>query len=387
MKQVLYTNWCEKYECPGGDCGLTCCIADWKIFVQKDEIERYKCLNHPFRDELLEAIDEEKGVMKCKEGKCALLDENGYCKLVTNCGPEALSRVCSVFPWREREYGFIKEAVVEIVCPLVAEFLFDSEQVYFVSDEIEGDVTGTPEEANTYMSLFDARKMIMDIFSLCPQQYVHGKAFILFKSFEKIIELNKSGKLSQETVKAELRGYFDEKVISSIFEQCDSIASKLEAKEKIMYQAFQELTALTISDSVLSYVVKHKYYLVEQINKYLKSEEAFNNALIKYTDYIRSEYPMFVENFLVYSLVCSFVTRDKEKIGQEFISRIIELLYIQLLGMAILDINGSIDKKEFSVVIAAIDRVVSHYSKMIETTYDYYMKKQSENQVFFMMLV
>lgn len=387
MKQVLYINWCEKYNCPGGDCGLTCCTADWNIAVQKDEIERYKGLEHPFREELLANIDEEKGAMKCKEGKCGLLDENGYCKLVTNCGPEALSKVCSVFPWREREYGFVREAVVEIVCPLVAEFLFESEQAYFVSDEIDDEVTGTSDEANIFMSLFAARNILMDIFRLCPQHYVHGKAFILFKSFEIIVKLNDRGQLSPENVKTELSRYLDEKVVSSVFEQCDTISSQLVAKEKIMYQALQELTELSVSDSVLLYVVEHKGYLVNQINKYLNSEEAFRTALVKYVEYIKSVYPMLVENFLVYSLVCSFVTGDKDKIGKEFVSRIIELFYIQLLGMAILDVNGSIDRKEFSVVIAAIDRVISHYDKMIETTYDYYMKKQSENQVFFMMLV
>ncbi len=387
MKQVLYINWCEKYNCPGGDCGLTCCTSDWKIRLSDKEIENYKKLDHPFRDELISAIDMENKVMICDGGKCNLLDENGYCKLVINCGPEALSRTCNVFPWWDRNYGFIREAVVEIVCPLVAEFLFEVEQPYYVSDEVDEDEIGVPEDANTYLALFQARNVLMDIFSLCPQQYIYGKYFILFKCYDRITKLIKDNIFNTENVNSVLNDYCNENKIGTLFEQCNLLGEKIEIKETIMFQTFCELTSMSVSHAALLHVGRHKKYIMERLNKYINSEEAFREALYNYINYAKEQFPMLAENFMVYSLICSFVTNEKEKFGHDFVGRIIEMLYIQLIGMAILEEKGTIDKKEFSVAIAALDRVISHDAKMFEILYDYYEKKQAENDIYFMMLL
>lgn len=389
MKQTLILNWCNKYNCPGGDCGLTCCTSDWKIALLDSEIEGYKQMQHPFREEVVFAIDEGRKAMKCKDGKCVLLDDNGYCKLVINCGENALSKTCSVFPWLEMDYGIIREAVVEIVCPLVAEFLFEEEQLYFTSGELDEaeDEAIEADAANTYLSLFCARNILMEIFSICPQKYIYGKSFILFKSIDKIIEIIKSNHLNSDNIKDALNVYCNENAISFIFDQCDTLGEKFDAKEKIMYQTLLELRDMSIIQAALTHVNIHKPYVMEYLEKYLGDEKAFCEALMKYVNYIKIEYPMLNENFLLYSMVCSFAVTDKEKFGHTFAGRVIELFVIQLCGMAILEKYGTIDKKEFAVVIAALDRVVSHDKKMYEILYNYYREKQQDNQVYFMTLL
>lgn len=387
MKQSLFINWNNKYSCPGGDCGLTCCTADWKIALSDEEIEGYKKMEHPFRDEMVSGIDEEKKAMLCRDGKCVLLNENGYCKLVINCGAQALSRTCSVFPWNERDYGIAGEAVVEIVCPIVAEFLFESEQLYFLSAEVDDDESGTTEDANTYLALFQARTLIMDIFSLCPQKYIHGKAFILLKIIEKIDSLIKEDAFNVDNVKMVAEEYSSENVIAKLFDQCDIFGEKVMVKEKIMYQTLLELNDMLLLSTVLLFVTKHKDYVSKQINRYIKSEVDFNESFTKYVDYIKSEYPMLSENFILYSVVCNFVTNNKSKFSHKLMGRFIELLMIHICGMAILDEYNKIDPKDFSVIIAAIDRVVAHDKKIHELLYDYCVKKIADNQAFFMMLI
>lgn len=387
MKQFLCMNWNNKYSCPGGDCGLTCCTADWKIALSDNEIEDYKRLRHPFRDELVSAIDEENKAMVCRDGKCVLLDENGYCKLVINCGPQALSRTCSVFPWNEKDYGIVLEAVVEIVCPIVAEFLFESEQLYFINAEVEGDANGTTEEVNTYLALFQARTLIMDIFSLCPQKYTHGKAFILLKIIEKIDLLIKRDAFNVDNVKMVAEEYNSENVIAKIFDQCDVIGEKVMAKEKIMYQTLLELNDMTFLSTVLRLVTKYRDYIEEHLKKYIVSEEVFINSFIKYVDYIKSEYPMLSENFLLYSVVCNFVTNKKCEFAHGLMGRFIELFFIHLCGMIIYDKFNKIDPKEFSVIISAIDRTVAHDKKIQEMIFDYCVYKQIDNQAFFMTMI
>lgn len=59
--------------------------------------------------------------MRQRDGKCGLLTEEGWCKIVLECGEKYLSDTCTCFPGCVREFGDVLECMVEIVCPVVAE--------------------------------------------------------------------------------------------------------------------------------------------------------------------------------------------------------------------------------------------------------------------------
>lgn len=135
-------DWYVKFQCIGGKCPLTCCSSEWDIFLKEEEIERYKDMDHPFRNEIMKYVDEEKKCMitDAKKVKCGLLTEDGWCRMVLECGEEYLSHTCTIFPRNIRCYGDILERGVEIVCPVVAGYLLENIPIEFGIQEKELDV-------------------------------------------------------------------------------------------------------------------------------------------------------------------------------------------------------------------------------------------------------
>lgn len=42
IAKEIVMGWCRDFECPGGDCGLTCCTKDWRIELTDSEIKAYE---------------------------------------------------------------------------------------------------------------------------------------------------------------------------------------------------------------------------------------------------------------------------------------------------------------------------------------------------------
>ena len=387
MKELLSMSWNTKYECPGGDCGLTCCSGDWKILLSDSEIEKYKRIDNSFKDELLGSIDEKEKCMKSVAGKCALLDENHLCKLVLACGADALSYTCSSFPLLHRDYGIIDEAMVEIVCPIVAEFLFDEEPIELYGGETDGVVTATREEADTYFGLYSSRNTIMNILKKYPHQYIYGKQYILFKFYNTIMNLIDSNQLTMQHINEKLNIYCDENVLLSILSQCEQIGNMFDEKICVMHNTLIDLQCGSALPAIAGLLYNHKVYVAKYIATYLKDKEIFSVSLKKYIGYMQEHFPMFIENFLLYILTLDWTVQNKSEFGTRFLARFIELFVIQIAGMALLEETGKIERKEYAVAISAIDRMFAHDMNMNKQLNDYLIKKQMKDATFLMMLL
>ena len=74
--------------------------------------------------------------MRQCDGRCQMLTEDGWCRIVLECGEEYLSGTCTTFPRKVKQFGDIMECMVEIVCPLVAERVFDDKKIEFMVGDI-----------------------------------------------------------------------------------------------------------------------------------------------------------------------------------------------------------------------------------------------------------
>lgn len=386
-KQFLKMSWGDYYRCPGGDCGLTCCTSDWQIGISDEEIKMYSEMDHPFAEEIMRNIDTDKKGMKCIDGKCGLLDSQGFCKLVINCGDKYLSKTCTDFPWTHKDFKIVVEQFVELVCPVVADFLFEDKPIYFTSIEEEVEVSISHEEAEDYLSQFNARKRLIDVLQIESSKYIHGKIFITFKILEKMRELIEGNSLNSANVEEILDYYTNDNVVGSIFEQCEALNSKIEQKEPVIYMALKEIIMNKIFLVLFFQVFRHKPYVKKYFDEWIEDESQFQKDLLDYAAYMQKEYPIFQQNYLFYSLYCSWIAVKKEDFGNEFVARYIELLAIQLGAMAVLKEKGFLDRKEVDAIIASIDRIASHANDKFEMMYDYYKKKQEENPLFLLMLI
>ena len=136
-RKKVEIGWYRDFICPGGDCGLTCCCDKWTIELTDSEIELYKNkLPMSIKKDVCDAIDYKNKQFICENGKCKLLNSEGFCRIVLEAGEEYLSDTCTEFPRVKKEYGDVVLNYVEPACPLVAYNLLDGKRVeYFEESE------------------------------------------------------------------------------------------------------------------------------------------------------------------------------------------------------------------------------------------------------------
>lgn len=382
-KECLYLDWCNKFRCPGGDCGLTCCTADWKIPLNDYEIEMYENLDHPFREELLNAIDYEKKSMKCSRDVCDLLDDNYYCKLVNNCGPDKLSYTCSSFPWKSYDYGPIVENTVEMVCPVVAEYLLDDEQIGLDIREVDvSDNKISTYSDETYLALFKIRAALFQTIQSYPCKYIYGKVFIFLKALtgtKKLLEENTLIEGAEELTAS----LFEPEIVENIFLQCEVIDQGINLRKQMIFATFLRVIS-AYEQPLLLYIHKYKPDIKNVIYRWRTDEEAFYKDMLAYVSYIKANHKLFVENFLMYSIFCDWAGLDTITWGQKMKTRLTELFLIQICCMAIFRTSGSLNREEFGVAVACIDRKIAHNSHVAEQLSEYFDEMSENDPMFFM---
>ncbi len=390
--QALVLGWHEDFECPGGDCGLTCCSADWKIALLDNEIEQYKNMNHEYRDEILKGIDFERKCMKTSNGKCIMLDENGYCKKVIHCGSGVLSKTCQLFPRDYVQYGDIMEVKVEIVCPVVAGYLFDEKPIDFTTAEVSCD--NVPQiDYNVYDSLSNARTTLITLAQIESGKYIYGKFFIINKVFCEVKKLMECDGISMQSVQEILDKYCNEETIGQLFEQCEGLAKRIDAKIPIVYKSLVHLIDTGFMKGLTTHLHQKYPYIDEYFKIITNNPDELRRDLEQYIQFIREKYPQFMERFLIYVMYSNWIDLKKESFGNMFSCRLLEGFVIQMHGMAIWKHelnNGTLDetfKEKFAVAISAIDRPIAHSKALQEELIKYCNRVQGHELVDMVLLM
>lgn len=385
-KENIYMSWCEKFSCPGGDCGLTCCTQDWSILLKDEEIEEYEKLDNPIRDDVIDAIDYDKKRFKCENGLCKLLDENQYCRLVINCGVESLCFTCSSYPWSFNNYDDICECYTSITCPIVAEYLFDSKPITFIEGKTDDPATGVDVSVDEklLLNLMDVKKGLIDMIQYRPGYYVYGKLFLLLKVFDRVHKLWDEKTFNDETVDDIFNNYLNLDVIDQVFKQCDSIKDSFDVRKEQIYDYFCLLMDIKV-DIFYDIAFKHRPYVKDYLDKWRHDKDAFMQALKRYLSKSKERYPHFVENMMVYSIFADWSIEKDLSFGKDTAARIVELFLFQIGMMAAFEEKGYIDRKESSVVIATLDRRIMNNLRSVALLFNHYEEKYKTDPLFFVM--
>ena len=359
-------DWYIKFQCIGGKCPLTCCSSEWKISLTEKEIERYKSMEHPFQSEIMKGVDEENKCMITdgKSGKCSLLTEDGWCRMVLECGEEYLSKTCTVFPRHAKRYGDIFETGVEIVCPVVAGYLLEDVPIGFGIQEKDTDEEIKEIDYQVYDSLALARGELVGMMQSLPGHFTTGKLYIMFSVLTKIKELF-SEELNRDNVISVLDAYAAEETRKEIFAQCEVIAGQYKQKAIILQSlllSFQTVIIKQLNGSFLS-----DDMLRENVILWITDEKKFSKDLEAFSAYLKQEYPMISENFLIYALFMDWIELDSDKFGQKMYARIFELALIQIFAMSVWVADGELDKEKYQVLISMVDRNFSHRKDFLST--------------------
>lgn len=357
--KYLSMDWLDKFSCIGAQCQDTCC-AGWHISLTEEEIAQYKQLDHPFREELLAAVDEQEKAMKRPNGACALLTEDGWCKLVKACGDQMLSNTCTIFPRYYVKYGDILESMVEIVCPVVAEYLFDTEEIGFQFGKAEASSIDEIDYA-LYDNLSLPRSYLIDLIQNYHNRYAFGKCYIICSVMQKIQALLREGPLSREAVTQILLPYDDPRKCTMLLHECQKIADNYSQKARLFHTLIMQF-----QKAIYHYLPKLCNLddgLGGNLKKWLADISALEEDLAAYTRFFRKNYISMANNYLVYILFHDWVVKDKEKFGQKMELRMIEFAFFQLFSMSRWLREGTVAKSDFVQIIVRIDRLFAHHEQ------------------------
>lgn len=294
--------------------------------------------------------------MQLKDGRCKMLTEEGWCKIVQQCGPEYLSFTCTVFPRLDRFYGDTVECTVGLTCPVVAEYLLDAEPIGFGFREEElPDYIPKEIDYEVYDSLSLSRTHLIELLQSYENQFHMGKLYIILQVMEKVKELMTSNALTKSAVEEILNYYEDTTNRATVFSMGEELAKKTELKLQSMKKLIAIAKVLIYDVQMLRCPVP-----VETMYQYLESwnqdREQLYRDMKEFSIYYQSQYSAVFSNYFVYALFMDWIELEKKKFGNKITTRIIEYAVIQIIAMMVWKEKGKVSKRDLSVVISSLER-------------------------------
>lgn len=134
------------FSCMAGDCPSTCC-AGWSILVDERDYHRFCRLEQrELREDILGHIRKRDGkyfFQNQADGRCAMLDSDGLCRIQRNSSEKILCNTCRKYPRLFRERQGILYFSLAASCPVVSRALWRGEVSY-----VHGEDSGTIHRVN-----------------------------------------------------------------------------------------------------------------------------------------------------------------------------------------------------------------------------------------------
>lgn len=139
--RYIKTDDYDKFKCIADQCPDTCC-AGWQIMIDEDTLERYEAVATDKADEFCKrmeaSVDWQEGAFKQCHGRCAMLNEQNLCDLVSQKGEAWLCETCDRYPRHIEEFDGVREMSLSLSCPVAAQMMLEREEpMHFLIEEDE----------------------------------------------------------------------------------------------------------------------------------------------------------------------------------------------------------------------------------------------------------
>ena len=115
MKEYVL-NYYHEFKCIANECKHTCC-AGWDMYIDENTLNLYKNDSSDFAKTLNSGINFKKSKFKTdKTGRCAFLNKDGLCDLITNLGEQSLCQICRDHPRFKCFYKNVQETGLGFCC-------------------------------------------------------------------------------------------------------------------------------------------------------------------------------------------------------------------------------------------------------------------------------
>ena len=155
------------FKCIANKCPDTCC-AGWQIVIDDETLEKYSNEKDEFSYRLKNSIDWGEGVFFQNNGRCAMLNDNNLCDLVTAKGEVGLCRTCHMYPRHIEEFEGVREYSLSLSCPVAARIILEDTNKLVFDIEENDEIDPLEEEFEDfdffmYTQLEQARDVIFEI--------------------------------------------------------------------------------------------------------------------------------------------------------------------------------------------------------------------------------
>ena len=169
----------SNFACAADKCTHSCCVG-WDIYIDRLTMEKYRDLNSPYAERIIESIvgEDEPRFRMCSDGRCPHLDERGLCKIIKNCGEEYLSDICREHPRFYNESARGVEVGLGMACEEAARIILSSDN--YRDFEVIGEMPGETESLE-FDAIAEVEK-VLEILSDDDNSYPERLA-ILYKKY------------------------------------------------------------------------------------------------------------------------------------------------------------------------------------------------------------
>ncbi len=125
------------FLCIADKCPSTCC-SGWKIVVDDEAYVRFDSISDiSLHDDIISNIistGNERRFINHEDGRCAMLDKDGLCRIQRNFDEKMLCNTCRKFPRLISKHGGFIWMSMAASCPVVADYIIDGISFYMIND-------------------------------------------------------------------------------------------------------------------------------------------------------------------------------------------------------------------------------------------------------------
>lgn len=161
----------DEFKCIASECTDNCCIG-WEIDIDDQTLLKYEKIKGDFGDEIRSQIVKSPDGSNCfrlsENDRCPFLNKHNLCRIIINCGEDALCDICKNHPRFYEWFPGVTECGLGLSCEEVCRLLLRDENSFTLVEETDGEeiVLETEDdiiESDTYIFFSAFRERLFDI--------------------------------------------------------------------------------------------------------------------------------------------------------------------------------------------------------------------------------
>ena len=380
--KILKPFYYDNFKCIGGECIDNCCVNNWKIDIDEKTYKKYKKLKGEWGKKINSNISRirkktnylQYGKINLKNGKCALLGEQGLCTIHNILGEGYLCNTCKMYPREINKYEEIYERNLSMSCPEVARYIVKRKEKFSfnmeeetLSDLDKAYIFNNKKDENLYNLLWESRILAMEV--------IQFKEIDLWKRivFLKLIVDKVQNRIDENNYNnyLELLNILRSEITNiNVINSLDKIPSLLDMKLRFIQSVLQAKNNQGTNNEKYINLIDEYNELFEESNNNEDILKLIEKKENEFNDYLKDK-ENILENLLIYLIYKYFMRALNTKDLNRDTNKII-IIYTTIKALLLARYNKNnkeLKEEDFVEIFYIFSRVVEHNSVFLNELY------------------